>query len=112
MQEVESSLNRGKEVEAFLGGFQAEKMCIRWLSLSKTGNTIQIRIWEAVDVGDEDYLDIYSFPPRSGEWDFPAQEFTIASIHELRDRLEVESLSFVNKGIVQDEYKDYLEHVV
>lgn len=105
--EIEFALGRGKEVEAFLGGFENDGLCIRWISLATNGKSIVVSVWEAIDRGSEDYLDVYSFPPANGVWDMPAKVFEVSSISEIKSSLGVDVLNFVNYGVVQDEYGDY-----
>ncbi len=45
-EEVESAINRGKQVEAFLGSFQKDENCIRWLSVSGNGLRYSVSVWE------------------------------------------------------------------
>ncbi len=106
-KEVESAINRGKQVEAFLGSFQKEEDCIRWLSVSGSGQQYSVSVWEAIDKGSEYYLDVYSFPPANGEWDEPVKVFEVSSLNEIAEVLGIGNLNFVNYGVVQDEYGDY-----
>jgi len=106
-KEIESALKRGKQVEAFLGAFHKDEDCIRWLSLSGNGQEITVSVWEAIDKGSEDFLDVYSFPPVNGEWDTPVKVFEVSSINDIKSVLSLDVLNFVNSGIVQDEYSDY-----
>ena len=75
IQEAKSALKRGKEVEVFLGGFEkAGQKYIRWASIGINGNNFIGKVWEAIDEGSEDFLDVYSFSPASGELDIPASQ--------------------------------------
>ena len=106
--EAVSALNRGKEVEVFIGGFKDQgEAFIRWASFSKNGNEYIGRLWEAADEGGTDYLDVYSFRPKSGEWDVPEKEVTASSLEEVFSLLNCALGGIVNHGMVQDEYAEF-----
>ncbi|MFO6421800.1 hypothetical protein [Motilimonas sp. KMU-193] len=109
LQEAESSLNRGKTVEVFLGSFAHDSAkCIRWVSFSKSASGITGSLWEAFDQGTIDYLDVYTFDPLSGEYDEPTKLVTAENLKSAALALKVDNFNFVNQGMVQDEYADYL----
>jgi len=109
LKEAESSLNRGKTVEIFLGPFTHDsKKCIRWASFSKCAPGIAGCLWEAFDQGTIDYLDVYTFESLSGEYDEPTKSVSAESLKSAASALKIETLNFINQGIVQDEYADYL----
>jgi hypothetical protein len=111
-QEGMSALNRGNSVEAFLGGFSNQcGECIRWVSFSKTDSGVLAKVWESLDEGSEDFLDVYSFSPANGEWDEPVKIIEAASIEEASKKLEREKINLVNSGVVQDEYADYIKKI-
>lgn len=109
IQEAESSLNRGKLVEIFLGPFTFDsKKCIRWASFSKNESGVTGSLWEVLDQGSIDYLDVYTFESLAGEYDQPAKTISSESLKSAMSVLNVDNLNFINQGIVQDEYADYL----
>lgn len=109
IDEAKSALKRGKEVEVFLGGFdKAGQKSIRWASFSLNGNCFIGKIWESLDEGSEDFLDVYSFSPASGEWDEPVEEVQASELEEVLKLLNCPSNKIVNFGVVQDEYASYL----
>ena len=108
-----TSLNRGKSVECFLGGGRrGDTPTIRWVSLRQDGDQIEATLWEAEDVGNAEYLDIYSFPTVGEEPDEPIARATFAELHNAVTHAckvwDADPKRFVNEGIVQDEYADYL----
>jgi len=108
IEEAESALKRGKNIELFIGGFNYKsKLCIRWLSLQYCTDGVLAKLWESVDEGSVDYCDIYSFTPLSGEWDTPFKLTVANNISAVMEKLAISELKFVNEGVVQDEYADY-----
>lgn len=109
LQEAESSLNRGKDVEIFFGSFtHNSEQCIRWASFSKGASGVNGCLWEAFDQGSPDYLDIYTFDTPSGEYVEPTKSVTAENLKAAASALKIDDLKFVNQGMVQDEYADYL----
>ena len=108
LEEAMSALNRGKEVESFIGGFENKnEIYIRWVSLSKINESIIGKVWESLDEGSEDYLDVYSFSPLNGEWNEPVKTVTAQNIEQVLAELEVLPTKLINTGMVQDEYASY-----
>ena len=108
-EEAISAIKRGKEVEIFLGGFvKAGDKCIRWASFGFDGDKYIGKVWEAIDEGSENFLDIYSFSPASGEWDSPAKQAESREFEAVLKELDCSSGKIVNYGLVQDEYAEYL----
>ncbi len=110
IKEASSALHRGKSVEIFVGGFSSNgTKFIRWASFSTSGNTVVGSLWESLDQGSEDYLDIYSFDSKSGEYDEPVEVVKSNDIETAAMALGINEFNFVNNGVVQDEYASYLE---
>ena len=108
IEEAESSLKRGKNVEIFIGGFEHESnTCIRWISFESSNKGVIAKVWESIDEGSRDYCDIYSFTPLSGEWDKPVSSTFADSISTVLEKLAISETKFVNLGIAQDEYADF-----
>jgi len=63
---------------------------------------------EAFDQGSKVYLDIYTFDTPSGEYDEPTKSVTTENLKTAASALEIDDFNFVNQGLVQDEYADYL----
>jgi hypothetical protein len=108
IEEASSVLGRGKEVEAFLGGFtDGEYSHIKWISFERESASFIGKVWQSLDEGSVDYLDIYSFTPSNGEWDTPIEIYTAESLSDLITKLSAFELKLVNHGVVQDEYGDF-----
>ncbi|WP_105188851.1 hypothetical protein [Pseudoalteromonas sp. T1lg48] len=108
IDEAVSALNRGKEVEAFLGGFiDGENASIKWVSFEKNCTGFIAKVWQSLDEGSVDYLDIYGFTPSNGEWDEPLESHIAENLSDLIAKLSAFEIKLVNYGIVQDEYGDY-----
>jgi hypothetical protein len=109
-QEADSALRRGKSVEIFLGGFEFKgDRYIRWASFTVSGDVVTGNMWEALDQGSEDYVDVYTFESPSGEYDEPVKVVTSKNIEGAANHLGIKELNFVNSGVVQDEYLSYLK---
>ncbi|KTD96453.1 hypothetical protein N9H48_08395 [Pseudoalteromonas marina] len=107
--EAEFALQRGKTVEVFLGGFLAHgQKCIRWASFNNRGAEVEGQLWESIDQGSEDYVDIYTFESLSSEYDEPVRVEVAENIELAASKLGIEEFKFVNQGVVQDEYISYL----
>ena len=109
--EVSSALNRGKHVEAFLGGFDADGVAaIRWFDLYSDNRQFLGEVWEAPDYGSEDYVDVYGFGSLD-EDDEPAILYRWDSLEEAFSIIESQfpgaTSRLVNQGVVQAEYLDY-----
>jgi len=109
MDEAEAAIRRGKNVEVFLGGFESNgQRCIKWASINSGKEGFVGKVWESIDEGSPDFIDIYSFSPVSGEWDVPTRSEESASLSTLLDLLGCPSNKLVNAGVVQDEYTSYI----
>ncbi|MBU2112835.1 MAG: hypothetical protein KKE94_03565 [Gammaproteobacteria bacterium] len=113
--EVESVLRRGKSVESFLGGLSVHgEIGIRWISVGIESGSYVLRVYESADIGDEDFLDVYEFGPLNCDLEFedPVFQTKFVSLDKCSEHLiaqySVTNLKFVNQGIIQDEYLDYV----
>ncbi|MFV7709982.1 hypothetical protein [Shewanella algae] len=114
--EANSAIRRGKSVEIFLGPCEASgESGIRWASASRVESGVELSVFEVQDEGSPEYLDIYEFTPLRddlcpGE---PTERVNIASVSEIgafvRSRYGIAMPGLVNEGVVQDEYKTYIE---
>jgi len=104
-------LARGKHVEAFLGGFDADGIAaVRWLDLSGDGRQVYGEVWEFPDYGSEHYVDVYGFGSLGGN-DKPAVIYRWDSLEEALSVIDRQfpgaTARLVNQGVVQEEYLDY-----
>lgn len=112
--EAQSALNRGKAIEAFLGGcFQHGVPGIRWVQIRASSKSYELRVYESADPQDPGFLDVYEFGPLNPDLEFDEAE----EIHEMPSfeacvalvdaRSPGASSRFVNEFMIQDEYADY-----
>ena len=109
---MESALNRGRSVEQLLPPGETDgQSTVRWLELSRAADgNIELRLNEAIDVGRDDYFDIYGFPPVGDNDELAVRRRVFSSLNEaLAAARQLYSASpdrFVNEGVTQDEYRD------
>ena len=109
----ESTLNRGKAIECFLGAGDAYggEPTIRWTAVSRDGDEFVVRLYEAVDPRDPEFLDIYEFQSTAAEPDEPIEEERCATLEAALEQVRQwggDVGRFVNEGMAGDEYGDYL----
>ena len=111
-QQAKSYLDLGKTIEVFLGRVHSDKGIISYLEINKSqDNKLEVTIYDHYDEGSLELLDVYSFSYFDSEEDFEILQFD--NIEELIEtiqlRFQLSEIKFVNRGIIQDEYKDLLE---
>ncbi len=110
--EISSAVRRGKQVDAFLGaGECGDVPTIRYLTAQGTSGRIYAELWEVEDPRDPEFLDVYNFCPPNGD-DAPDRIFVFESVLDALVELDKifpwVSLRFVNQGVIDDEYAEYL----
>ena len=115
LSEVESALNRGKSIECFLGSCVRDgQRGIKWLSATRRGESVRLAIYETADLGSEDILDLYEFGPLNPalELDEPDEEKMFQNFRSFISEVEAmfpsSTARFVNEGMIQDEYSDFI----
>ena len=115
LEEAESSLNRGKSIECFLGACDRNgKPGVRWLSASRRRKEIHLSIFESADIGSDEFLDLYAFGPLDPELekDEPDEKLVFENfgkfLSEIEARFPTSTSRLVNDGIIQDEYADFI----
>ena len=110
--EIDQRLRRGGSVEAFLGGGVVKgQRTIRWIVLRYDSDRVRGELWEALDARNSEWLDVYFFGTlNEGDEQPLVYHFDCLqdSLTELEHRFPNISQRFVNEGVVQDEYADYL----
>ncbi|WP_225210016.1 hypothetical protein [Xanthomonas bonasiae] len=98
-------------VEQFLGRSLEHTEYVRHVELRPAKGGIEVWVHDVEDIGNEDYLDLYDFPYL--EPDGP--DAPVALFADPQDALAYASTSlaadpahWVNQGIVQSEYLDYI----
>jgi|SRR5678810_393629 len=106
---LDSTLRRGKSLEQFLGGVVLNgENSIRWLELRPVEESIQVWEFVAPDLGDQENLDFYEF--------LGSEEGTLAAtlsssseaLAYAHEHLSATSLRWLNQGVAQDEYRDFI----
>jgi hypothetical protein len=115
LDEVDAALRRGRTVESFVGAcVRNGQNGFRWLRLRKQNDFLCVGIFETADQGSPSFLDIYELAPLDptlalGE---PAGQLTFGElpscITALSERFPESPLRFVNEGVIQDEYADFI----
>lgn len=110
LPEVESTLNRGKSVEVFLGRINEDTEILSWLSIERPGRYIVVIHYDVYDEGDLDFLDIYSFSYVDPDMDFEKHRFKEISeaVEFIKTKYNLTDVNIVNEGVSQKEYKDLL----
>ena len=109
---IKSALSRGKRVEQFLGPRESDGLaCVQYAVMSSRGAEFRIDVYEVEDVGSEDFLDIYEFPSSDPDGDpvvSIAADSLGAALDQASRQVAADPGRWVNAGVIQDEYQDYL----
>ena len=109
---VSEALRRGQSVEQFLGRTPdlSGGVHIRWVELRPTERSIEVWVHDVEDIGNEDLLDLYSFPYLDPDVTDPAAAFhdSDAALAYVMETLAIASSRWVNQFLLQDEYLDYV----
>lgn len=110
---LQSTLSREASIEAFLGGSHRDgRPTIRWISVCSHAGRVVVRCFEAYDPRDPGFLDVYELTGVGELPDEPVEERAFSSLEEALAFVEshhgIGRDRFVNEGVVQDEYADYL----
>ena len=109
--DIPATLRRGKSVEQFLGRSPADAGHIRHIELCQSDGLIEIWVYDVEDIGSEECLDLYDFPyfepdgPDAPVAMFPDPQ---AAISYATASLAADSARWVNCGVAQSEYLDYI----
>ena len=109
--DIPATLHREVSVEQFLGRSPEHGECVRHVELRPAKGAIEVWVHDVEDIGNQDRLDLYDFPYL--EPDGP--DAPVASFADPQDALAYASTSlatdpahWVNQGIAQSEYLDYI----
>jgi hypothetical protein len=108
--EAQSALNRGKQIEQFLGGYLADgDPAIRYAVVRQEDKKVIATVYECYETPHSNSYDVGEF--RSVEPDSDPEDFYFNSLEEaisfLKYRNGASEDTFVNQGLVDEEYKDY-----
>jgi hypothetical protein len=112
--QVLSQLRTHRSIEQWLGHYRhGDKFMIKFVTLHNDHNE-GCYCWycDYEDVGDYDYCDIYSFYTLDEENEYGHRK-SFSNIEEMLDycyhELGASPLKFVGKGMLQDNYREYLQ---
>ena len=109
--DIPATFRRGTSVEQFLGRSPIDAGHIRHIELRPSDGLIEIWVYDVEDIGSEDYLDIYDFPylepvgPETPVATFPDPQAAVAYANA---SLATDPARWVNLGVAQSEYLDYI----
>lgn len=111
--DVISNLRNGRSVEQLVSkSVYGDFPTIKFIRIDKEkSNDVSVSLFEVYDEGNENYLDVYEFPPIE-----PDEPDGIITVFQTPDEalfyacnsLGANINNFVNDGMIQDEYKDSL----
>ncbi len=109
--EILGAIRRGRSVGVFLGAGDAAVPTIRYLTLRGTEQQVTAKLWEVEDPRNPNFFDVSSLYPPNGD-DEPEQVFSFTSVQQALSEIDTHfpgaSGRFVNQGVIDDEYRDYL----
>lgn len=110
------ALRRGRSVQQFLGPCgSAERPGVRYVEVRVTKGPFEVYLHVVEDIGSESFLDVSEFPPFDP--DDEASEFglllgtaedPLAALQVAEQRVGAERGRWVNEGVVQEEYGDFV----
>jgi len=110
LSEAQVALNRGKQIEQFLGGYLADgDPAIRYAVVRSDDEKIIATIYERFETPHPDFYDVGEF--RDVDPDTDPEDFYFDSLEEailfLKEKCSASANRFVNQGLVDEEYRDY-----
>lgn len=112
-QFLESALNRGTDVECFLGGAVFDgRPTVRWVVIRREGPAVVASRYEAFDPRDPEWLDLYAFQGIVGDGDEPVEtarfETVDAALDHARSAWGADPARYTHQGGAQGDYEDHL----
>ena len=79
---------------------------IHWVELRQSDDQIEIWSYEVEDVGDSEYIDLYSFPETGNTTDAPlgVVESAAAAVAFAQSQFAAAPDRWLNQGVIQDLY--------
>ncbi len=110
------ALRRGRLVEQFLGPVgTAELPGVRYVEVRAAGTSYEVYVHAVLDVGHENLLDLGVFPPFEQDAEDEELGRLLGTAEDPRDALVLAEERtgavrgrWVNQGVVQDEYGDFI----
>jgi hypothetical protein len=108
--ECEAALNRGRQIEQFLGGYlEGCDPAIRYAVVRRENERLVATVYEHYEPSDANFFDVGEF--RSVQPDSDPEDHYFDSLDEAISFLTYDRGAspdkFVNQGMVDEEYKDY-----
>jgi len=109
--DVPSTLRRARSVEQFIGVTPGHAGYVRFVELRPVDGGVEVWVFDVKDLGNADYLDLYSFPyleaygPEKPLATLPGPREAMEHAHAW---LSACPLRWVNAGVVDSEYEDFL----
>jgi hypothetical protein len=113
-EQLIDALKLGRSVEQWIGiTNHPEYVIIKWLRIDQEKNkTYSVSYFEVFDDGNDDFLDIYEFEPFEPDQPYGVinnfSDFDQALSFCYKNHNASEE-KFVNAGMIQEEYRKYLE---
>ncbi|WOX22809.1 hypothetical protein [Streptomyces solicathayae] len=107
------ALNRGKQIEQFLGSIESgSRHGLRWIALSPGRTGTSVFLSDVEDAGTDTFLDITELRPMDPEEETWGREIAVLPTPEealyLAERdFAADPRRWVNQGLVCDEYYDF-----
>jgi hypothetical protein len=110
MSDAQSALNRGKQIEQFLGGYSAGgDPAIQYVVFRIEDEKTVVTIYECFETSHANFYDVGEF--QTVDPDNDPEDHYFNSLEEAVSFLEERHGGvidrFVNQGLVDEEYKDY-----
>lgn len=108
---ISNALKRGSSVEQFLGRSPNNPDYIRHIELRPSNGSVELWVYDAEDIGSEDWLDLYDFPcldPNGSETPTATFQDAHSAIVFASEGLLADVNRWTNQFISQDEYLDYI----
>lgn len=110
-RDVLATLKRDKSIEQFLGPTPGYAGYLRHIELRPGPQGFEVWVFDVEDVGSADYLDIYSFPylePYGPEAPLATFPEAMQAVEHASTQLSAALSRWVNQGVAQSEYEDFI----
>ncbi|TFF35043.1 hypothetical protein [Mucilaginibacter psychrotolerans] len=111
-EQLSANLSLGKSVEQWLAPKEEDTyVVLRWLRIDKEKDLTYTTCYiECFDEGDEQFADIYEFSPIDPDEPEVLNNFASAdeAILFVKDAYAASLDKFVNAGLIQDEYRNFI----
>jgi hypothetical protein len=107
------ALERGKSIAQFLGPRAgADPAVVQWAEIHPRDGEFEAVLNVVQDVGGEHFLDLWEFPPEDPDDELgrvlARVNTALDAMKEAEEQAAAVRPRWVNLGVVQDEYRDYI----